>query len=158
MNLQSLHSFCFFLLSVVGSIGGEPITTDYFDLVELNHFYDDQGKLIFTQLIYYDWNPVLGNHIIQGWRMLPRLADPQGSFIRAGMLPKYHAANKEYISIWNDRQSAWSLRKVVAYSYRETHTQFDPELEGRVLSPVPKRRGFSLPLLPINKDKYDSIK
>lgn len=32
----------------------EHVAVDEVDLIELNHFYDDRGKLVFRQLIFCD--------------------------------------------------------------------------------------------------------
>ena len=32
----------------------ENVAQDHVDLVEVNHFYDEQGKLVFDQVIFYD--------------------------------------------------------------------------------------------------------
>lgn len=34
----------------------EPVE-DCCDLVELNHFYDEAGRLVFDQIIFWEWSP-----------------------------------------------------------------------------------------------------
>ena len=36
----------------------ENVTTDEVDLIEVNHFHDEHGRLVFDQVIFYDWSTV----------------------------------------------------------------------------------------------------
>ena len=40
---------------LVGLISTEDIAREEVDLIEVNHFFDEQGRLVFEQLIFYDW-------------------------------------------------------------------------------------------------------
>jgi hypothetical protein len=42
----------------------EPVV-DRVDLVEVNHFFDEQGRLVFDQVIFYDWRPSDDTYIIE---------------------------------------------------------------------------------------------
>ena len=42
------------------------------DLIEVNHFYDEQGKLVLDQLIFYDWSPADGRFQVRAWRLLKK--------------------------------------------------------------------------------------
>lgn len=48
----------------------DELTEDQVDLVEINHFYDDQGRLVFDQVIYYDWHTAQGRYQVRDWRLL----------------------------------------------------------------------------------------
>jgi hypothetical protein len=44
--------------------------TLYCDVVELNHFYDEQGRIIFDQLIFRLWNNKAEQHLSISWLLL----------------------------------------------------------------------------------------
>lgn len=97
------------------------------DLVEINHFHDEQGRLVFDQVIFYDWSPSQSRYLVRAWRLLKSPAQvPQQDFQRGG-----------YVAIWHDGDV---LRKVQARQLRETWTQYDPELVGREFLPKEHRK------------------
>jgi hypothetical protein len=106
---------------------------DRFDLLETNHFYDDGGKLVFTQLIVWEW---CGScHRVQAWRMLK---DADGPW------PAWSHSKGEWQAVWKDSgQGGEVIRCVTAPSHIETWTQHDRELEDRERFPQEQRRGFS---------------
>jgi len=63
------------LLSVViALLPHTPIVRDRCDLVEVNHFYDEEGRLVFDQVIFYDWCDSQCRYNVCAWRMLKRPA------------------------------------------------------------------------------------
>ena len=94
------------------------------DVVELNHFYDDNGQPVFDQVIYYDWDGA--RHQVRDWWLVK---DP-------GQLPQRDWARGGYVALWFDDSV---LRQVRAASLRETWTQYDPVAEREVL-PKEQRR------------------
>lgn len=86
--------------------------------LELNHFYDDQCKLVFDQYIFYDED----DNVID-WRMIK-----SSDYLTKGKLI-FHDVDR--------------LREVRFTSFKETWTQYDPELENRSILPKEKRRGLS---------------
>lgn len=98
---------------------------DQVDVVELNRFYDDEGRHVFDQVIWYDWE--IDRHQVTDWRLVKGHEAPQ-------------AMNGRWASVWYDNDR---LRIVEATSKRETWTQFDPELAEREVRPKEKRRGLS---------------
>lgn len=77
------------------------------DIVEVNHFYDDNGRHVFDQVIFYDWDGTCVD-----WRLIKN----------ESMRPN------RCKMLWFDDTI---LRKITAKSQRETWTQYDPELVDR---------------------------
>lgn len=100
------------------------------DLVELNHYYDEHGRLVFDQVLFYDWWPSCGRYMLRGWRLVKS----------EGILPVRDG--RGYRSTWFDGEL---LRDVAARQYRETWTQVDPELEERAFLDKDKRRELLKP-------------
>lgn len=109
------------LLCVMTSGIEPPATTDHFDAIELNSYYDEHGNHVFDQIIFRD----LDN--IADWRLRKS--------------PDQLPAGKR--AIWCD---GTCLRKVSAASVYHTWTQFDRELEERKELPKENRRELSRPI------------
>lgn len=104
------------------------------DLVEVNHFYDDKGRLVYDQVIFYDWWPERSRHMIRAWRLVKSPA----------ILPRYDWRHGCWRSFWHDGEI---LRDVRADCYRETWTQYDSELAERDFLPKEQRRELAKPRL-----------
>jgi len=111
----------------------ESVTSEVVDLIEVNHFYDEQGRLQFDQVIYYDWSEPDGRYQVRAWRMLKS----------AAQIPRHDRRRNAYVATWYD---ADQLRRVSAASFRETWTQHDPEMVEREFLPKERRRGFRMGL------------
>ena len=96
----------------------EDIADDHVDLIELNHCYDEHGWLVFEQVIFYQWSPHKSHYNVRDWRTLKDNAQ----------LPRRDARTGKYVAIWHDGKI---IRTVTAPSFRETWTQYDPELVER---------------------------
>ncbi len=104
----------------------EIVAFDRVDLVEVNHFYDEHGKLVFDQVIFYDWCDQQCRYNVRAWRLLKKPAQ----------VPQRNFEHGDYVAIWQD---GTHVRKVRASSYRESWTQYDPELVEREHLPKDKR-------------------
>jgi len=93
----------------------DDILRDSCDLAEVNHFYDENGKLVFDQVIFYDWDWEAERYQIIAWRLVKS----------PSILPVRDWANGGYYSFWQD---SLDVRLVTYPSIRETWTQYDPEL------------------------------
>ncbi len=99
------------------------VCSETVDVVEVNHFYDDQGRLVFDQVIFYDWHHQQSHYHVRAWRLIKT----------PSQIPRRcHSSQFGYVTIWHD---GYALRRVVAISLRETWTQYDPELLERELLP-----------------------
>lgn len=99
------------------------------DVMELNHFYDEQGRLVFDQVVFYDWSPRDERHQVRAWRL----------FKSRDQVPRRDWSGGGYVAVWFDGEL---LRRVRAQSCCETWTQFDPELVER--EKLPKERRLEL--------------
>ena len=100
------------------------------DLIEINHFHDDQGLLIFDQILFYDWSESHGRYQVRDWRLLKS----------PNQIPLPSARDREYVSVWNDFKTHDTLRTTKSKTIRETWTQYDPEQTEREFLPESKRR------------------
>ncbi len=105
----------------------EDIARDRVDLIEINHLYDEQGRLVFDQIIFYDWSPALSRYNVRAWRLLKNPAQ----------IPHRNWRQQRFVTVWHDGEV---LRKVEASSLRESWTQYDPELVEREFLPKDRRR------------------
>lgn len=105
----------------------EDVAVDRVDLVELNHFHDEQGKQVFDQIIFYDWSPTRGRYSVLAWRLLKHPAQ----------LPVRDWSTGDYVTVWRDNAV---VREVRAQTMRESWTQYDPELIERSFLPKDQRR------------------
>ena len=104
----------------------EDLAVDRVDLIEVNHFYDEKGRLVFDQIIFYDWSATRSRYNIRDWRLLKTRAQ----------LPRRDSQNQCFVAVWHDGNI---LRQVIATSCRESWTQYDPELTERQFLPKDRR-------------------
>jgi hypothetical protein len=109
----------------------EPVR-ERVDVIEVNHFYDEQGRLVFDQLIFWDWCEAQDRHEVIAWRMLKC----------PSQLPEFDWDRGGHVARWLDGEV---FREVRAQSVRETWTQYDPELEELALLPRERRRELLIP-------------
>ncbi len=107
----------------MGADNDRIILTESVDVVEVNHFYDLDGKLVLDQLLFYRWN--VNHHQLIDWRLIK---SPE-------CLPVRHGSRWECIWV-----NGTQLRRIRCASYRETWTQFDPEVVDRDVLPTDYRQ------------------
>jgi hypothetical protein len=95
--------------------------------IERNFYYDEEGRLVFEQVIFCDI--VAGEEEVAAWRLIK---DPC-------IIPKRDWQGG-WVATWMD---ADTVRQVRTGSVRESWTQYDPELVAREKLPNEKRRGLS---------------
>ena len=116
------------LLVVFGTASAEDVVAvDQVDLIEVNHFYDDQSRLVFDQVIFYDWCTYDNRYQVRAWRLLKHSAQ----------IPRRNWRTGEHETIWRDGDV---LRRIRAKVVRETWTQYDPEILEREFLPKEYRR------------------
>lgn len=93
------------------------IACDEVEVVEVNHYYDDEGQHIFDQLIFYSRGEQRPFDV-RAWRLLKS----------ATQFPTRNFNTGRYDVIWHDGEVT---RRVEARVYRETFTQYDPEMRER---------------------------
>ena len=113
---------------VLGITPQEDVARESVDLIEVNHFYDEHGRLVFDQVIFYDWSQDDARYMVRAWRLVKNPAQlPQRDWKGGG----------GYLVVWQDGEL---LRHVRAQSIRETWTQYDPELVEREYLPKERRK------------------
>ncbi|EAQ81677.1 hypothetical protein [Blastopirellula marina] len=116
------------LLLLFMAIPQESAAIDQVDLIEVNHLYDQQGRHVIDQLIFWDWDR--DRFQIRAWRLIK--SDSQ--------LPLRDWNRGGYVCYWRDGQQ---LRKVYAPQRCETWTSYDPEVRQRELLPLEQRAELS---------------
>lgn len=117
-------------LAVLGLGPDDPVLADRVALIEINHFYDQSGRHVFDQIIFYDWDAEAARHQVRAWRLLKR----------PSQRPVRDLATGRYVAIWHDNGV---LRKVSSQRLKETWTQRDPELVAREHRPREERPELS---------------
>jgi len=119
-----LKSLALLLLSVIPH---DDVARESVDLMELNHFYDEHGRLVFDQVIFYDWSNDDARYQVRAWRLVKNPAQ----------IPQRDWKNGGYYALWQDGEQ---MRHVRSKSDRETWTQYDPELVEREYLPKEQRK------------------
>ncbi len=104
----------------------EIAVREHVDLIEINHYFDDGGKPVFYQLIFYNWDEIGGRYNVVGWRLLKHETQ----------VPQKNAATGLYYSSWHDGST---LRLVETDRVLQTWTQYDPETRERLFLPKERR-------------------
>lgn len=118
------------LLAVLSDGAPLRLAQDRVDVVELNHFYDENGRLVFDQVIFWEWCRDSERFQIVAWRLLKTPTQvPLRDWQRGG-----------YVTIWMD---ASRLRYVRGTAFRESWSQVDPELLERQYKPTGERKELS---------------
>lgn len=133
-----MHILLFVLIAFPGSASTRHRHVEHrerVDVIELNHVYNENGH-VFSQLIYWDWYDN-GLHVV-AWTMAPKEKENPVRLVGG-----------EYIHTMFSRDGR-SVMHIRAKSFRERHTQFDPEIEdrngnrntGKRPFPMERRRGI----------------
>jgi hypothetical protein len=105
-------------LILIAVLPSDTAAREHVDLIEANSFYDDMGRLVFDQLLFFDWSHNDGRYQLRAWRMVKN----QSQF------PTFSEARQRYECRWMDGD----LERVVSSkAVRRSFTQFDPELTER---------------------------
>lgn len=120
MNLAA--AFLVAVLSM-GADNDRVVLNESVDVVELSHFYDEDGRHVLDQLLFYRWN--VNRHEMIDWRLVK---SPE-------CLPVRHGGHWE--CFWTD---GIQLRRIRCASYRESWEQYDLELADREHNPPERRK------------------
>jgi hypothetical protein len=115
------------LFIAFGTVPQQDTARETVDLIELNHFYDEHGRLVFDQVIFYDWSAGEGRYNVRAWRLVKNPAQ----------LPQRDWKDGGYSAMWQDGEQ---IRHIRSKSISETWTQYDPELVEREYLPKEKRK------------------
>ena len=112
---------------VSGPSGGHSaVVKQGVDLIELNHFVDEDGREVFRQVIFYDWSRTHHRFHVRAWRLIKS----------ESQIPVRRWNPDRYQCTWHDDGL---LRQVWAPKLRETWTQRDPERVNREFLPEDQR-------------------
>ncbi len=111
-------TLCLFLCATI-SLRGNRSADEYVDLIELNHFYDQKGGLVYDQVIFYEMAPETGRFQVRAWC----LVEDRECLNRR---PTKNHQTELYQVDWYDTDQRL-LRKITSRLYRESWTQIDPE-------------------------------
>ena len=115
------------ILLLFTAVPSEIVARELVDLTEVNHFYDEHGRLVFDQVIFYDWSESDARHNVRAWRLVKDRSQ----------LPQRDWETGRYSATWQDGEQ---LRHVESRSIRETWSQYDPELVEREYLPKERRK------------------
>ena len=103
---------------------------DHFDLVEVNHYFDSNGRLVFDQQIWWQLDDD-GHYQVEAWRMLKGVRGPQKprpvgdqsppEFVGGHAAPMFDYTRRLWVSKWFD-QTCQVNRVVTATAFKETWT------------------------------------
>jgi len=130
--MMAFSATCAAMLFAFGVMPVEDVIAESVDLIEVNHCYDEEGKHVFDQVLFYDWSAQDRQYHVRAWRMLK---DPT-------QIPHRDSVRGDYESTWYD---GWLLRQVRSTTFRETWTQYDPEVTARSQLPKELRRELLRP-------------
>jgi len=121
---QSSITLCLLVWAVISPKGLQP-AEEYVDLIELNHFYDQQGRLVYDQVIFYEHAPETGRFQVRAWC----LVEDRETLNRR---PIKNYQSQLYQVDWFDTDQR-IFRKITSRLYRESWTQVDPERANKKL-------------------------
>ncbi len=127
-------------LLLLSTIPHDYVLREHVSLVEVNAFYDENGRLVFEQDIFYDWSWKSQRYDVVAWRLVKQPSmRPQRDFVNGG-----------WSVMWQDGDMT---RRVSADSLRETWTQYDTELLEREILPKEARRELRQPPSVVKRHK-----
>lgn len=116
-----------FILAAACILPRDGVARETVCLIEVNHFYDEQARLVFDQAIFYDWSHGDARYMVRAWRLVKN----------PNQLPQRDWENGGYVALWQDGEV---LRQVRAPAIRESWTMHDPELAEREYLPKERRK------------------
>jgi len=110
-----------------GNIAERAALVQNVDLIEVNHFYDENGKHVFDQLLFKDWSDRAGRHQVVDWKLIKS----------AHHTPQFNHASNRWVLVYHD---AGYMRVIYGTYKDESWTQYDPELIERKFLPKEDRK------------------
>ncbi len=107
------------LMVTLGNIDTSSSIHETVDLIELNHFHDEQGRPVYDQVIFYEWSASQAKYHVRAWC----LVEPKEIVSRR---PIHSHHDDRYHVRWFDNDQNIH-RHISSPLYRETWTQTDPE-------------------------------
>lgn len=120
------------IIAALTLLPSDDVACDSVDLIEVNHYFDDEARHVFDQLIFRDWDARANRFQVRAWRLLKH----------PSQWPTHNWSIGRWEVIWHDGEVT---RRVEAKAYRESWSQFDPEMRERDYLPKEKRRRLYTP-------------
>lgn len=102
------------------------------DMIELNHFRDEETNSSFDQVIFYEWSPDYSRFHVMSWCLIEN--DPRRR-------PRKDPCSGMYYVRWLDKDTG-IYRAVKSSLFRETWTKLDPERVNKQLMEEKHRIGL----------------
>lgn len=97
-------------------------THEHVDAIELNHFFDQRGHLVYDQLVFWERNPANGRFQVRAWC----LVDDRETLNRRPL--KNDNGLYECFAVDSNERLT---RRIVSRVFRESWSQTDPEREDK---------------------------
>ena len=107
------------LFVAAGNLNRHASVYETVDLIELNHFHDEQGRRVYDQVIFYGWSETQNRFLVRAWCLIER----DELFARRPAVS--HADGRTHVQ-WFDLEQKME-RHIASRQFRETWTQTDPE-------------------------------
>ena len=114
------------LLIALLSIPLNLMTHEHVDAIELNHFFDQRGHLVYDQVVFFERTPTTGRFQVRAWC----LVDDRETMNRRP-LQNENGLYECFMVDSNERLT----RRIVSRVFRESWTQVDPEREDKKRHP-----------------------
>jgi|TARA_Y100000296_G_C5050666_1_gene194658 hypothetical protein len=122
----SLEADVLWLLATCLAIPDDTVVVDVCNVIERNNYYDDNGKKIFTQIVFWNFDRVSTRFVVLAWRY------DEGQI-------RIEPRNGKTRITWLDDDT---MRCVIGGKFNETWTQYDPEVFDRQFTPEANRPGL----------------
>lgn len=124
------------LITLALCVGPQRIVIpDTVDVIELNHYYDAECKLVFSQWVFWEWDRESAEYRVRDWRLCRDA--------REG--PEFDARRARWRLSLSDASQGYALRRIEAIGFSIVHSQVDRELENRKSWPMECRRLLTPP-------------
>lgn len=119
------------LIAIALCVGPQRIVIpDQVDVIELNHYYDAECKLVFSQWVFWEWDRESAEYRVRDWRLCRDARE----------CPEFDARRARWrLSLFRATQGG-ALRRIDSIAFRTIHSQVDRELENREPHPQDRRR------------------
>ena len=101
-------------------------TLEHVDAIELNHFFDQRGHLVYDQVVFFERTPTTGRFQVRAWC----LVDDRETLNRRPL--KNDNGLYECFAVDSNERLT---RRIVSRVFRESWTQVDPEREDKKRHP-----------------------
>ncbi len=121
------------IFSIPLSLQGHSV--EHVDCIELNHFYDQRGSLVYDQVIFWEVTSETGRFQVRAWCLADDRERPNRRPIKSETTGLYQVTFYDV--------DARMQRKITSRLYRESWTQTDPERDDKRVHPECQRVGLA---------------